>query len=75
MQQNEAHTLYSTLRGDLLRATGHHRRTGTHPGFSTDIHRVHMRTCQRQLGALRQAYRRTQEAIVWQAYAKTWNEA
>jgi hypothetical protein len=75
MSKIEAHSLYARLRGDLLRATCHHRRTGTHPGFSTDIHRVHMRTCQRQLGALRQAYRRTQEAIVWQEYAKTWNEA
>ena len=73
MSQNEAHSLYSRLRGDLLRATRHHRRTGTHPGFSTDIHRVHMRTCQRQLGALRQAYRRTQEAITWEEYKRSWD--
>ena len=71
MSRHDAHSLYGRLRSDLLRATGHHRRAGSHPGFSTDIHRVHLRTCQRQLGALRQAYRRTQEAILWEDYKRT----
>lgn len=70
MSQKEAHTLYGRLRGDLLRATRHHRRSAKHPGFSTDVHRVHLRTCQRQLGALRQAYRRTREALIWEQYAR-----
>lgn len=74
MSRHDAHHLYSRLRGDLLRATRHHRRAEHHPGFSSDIHRSHLRTCQRQLGALRQAYRRTQEAIMWEEYAKTWEE-
>jgi hypothetical protein len=69
MSQEHDTGLYERLRGDMLRASMHHRRQGRHPGFSTDIHRSHLRTCQRQLGALRQAYRRTQEAIAWQQYA------
>ncbi|MDB5095697.1 MAG: hypothetical protein JWM80_118 [Cyanobacteria bacterium RYN_339] len=75
MTEKEAIGLYGRLRGDMLRATQHHRRSSSHPGFSTDIHRSHLRTCQRQLGALRQAYRRTQEAIAWQQYANTWYDA
>jgi hypothetical protein len=75
MKEAEALSLYSRLRGDMLRASLHHRRHSGHPGFSTDIHRSHLRTCQRQLGALRQAYRRTQEAIAWQQYANTWYDA
>jgi hypothetical protein len=60
--------LYGRLRRDMLRATMHHRRAGGHPGFSTDIHRSHLRTCQRQLGALRQAYRRRLVVVAWEQY-------
>lgn len=74
MDNDEATQLYARLRGDLLRASTHHRRGANHPGFSTDIHRIHLRTCQRQLGALRQAYRRTQEAILWEEYKRGWDE-
>ena len=68
MSRTDATMLYHRLREDLLRTTVHHRRGAKHPGFSTDVHRSHLRTCQRQMGALRQAYRRTQEQIAWEAF-------
>lgn len=66
----EALALYRRLRGDLLRATHHHRRAATPTGFATDIHRTHLDVCQRQLGALRQAWRRTRSASRWNTYAR-----
>ena len=72
MSRHESNSLYTQLRQDLLRASTHHRRSATHPGFATDIHRSHLRTTQRQLGALRQAYRRTQEALLWEQYERDW---
>lgn len=66
----ESRDLYRRLRDDLLRATRHHRTRAAHPGFATDIHRTHLDVCRRQLGALRQAYRRTRNAARWNAYAR-----
>lgn len=66
----DATALYRRLRGDLLRATQHHRRAGRPAGFATDIHLTHLEVCRRQLGALRQAYRRTRNAARWNAYAQ-----
>lgn len=60
--------LYTQLRKDLLRACRHHRRATKHPHLANDIHESYLSTCQRQLGALRQAYRRTQEAQAWEKY-------
>ena len=65
----DATDLYRRLRGDLLRATAHHRTRAAHPGFATDVHRTHLDVCRRQLGALRQAWRRTSGAARWNAYA------
>ena len=65
----ESHDLYRRLRDDLLRATTHHRVRAAHPGYASDIHRTHLEVCRRQLGALRQAYRRTHQAARWNAYA------
>ena len=62
MAPTEAQALYRRLRGDLLRATHHHRTRAAHPGFATDIHRTHLDVCRRQLGALRQAWRRNRNA-------------
>ena len=66
MQPNQ--NLYQRLRQDLLRSARHHRRSMGHPAFATDLHESHLHTCQRQLGALRQAYRRTQETLAWEQY-------
>ncbi len=66
----ESRDLYRRLRNDLLRATRHHRRHVAHPGFATDIHRTHLEVCRRQLGALRQAYRRTRNAARWNEYVR-----
>ncbi|MOA61431.1 hypothetical protein D3C78_1865720 [compost metagenome] len=47
-----------------------HRKAHRHPAMVGDHHRAHLMTTQRQLGALRQAYRRTQEAIAWERYKR-----
>jgi hypothetical protein len=52
---------YRRQRNDLLGAADRHRRAETPASFSTDIHRSHLDVCRRQLGALRQAFRRTRE--------------
>jgi hypothetical protein len=65
-----AHTLYRQLRGDLLRAATRHRRAVCHPDLLTDVHRSHLDVCRRQLGALRQAWRRTREAAEWNRYVR-----
>lgn len=62
--------LYQRLRQQLLQEVLRHRASGRVQGVVGEAHRMHRRTCQRQLGALRQAYRRTQEAAAWAAYAQ-----
>lgn len=62
--------LYRRLREQLLQEVLRHRTSGVVQGLVGEAHRMHRRTCQRQLGALRQAYRRTQEAASWAAYAQ-----
>lgn len=69
MQPNQ--NLYQRLRQDLLRSAKHHRKVMKYPTFATDLHESHLHTCQRQLGALRQAYRRTQEALAWEQYKRS----
>lgn len=66
----EALVRYRRLRGDLLRKTHRHRRATTPAGFATDIHQMHLDVFQRQLGALRQAWRRTNNATRWTARAR-----
>lgn len=61
---SEALVLYRHLRGELLRATAHHRRQ---PG---EAHRGHLAAHRAQLGALRRAWRGTCEAARWNAYAR-----
>lgn len=63
--------LYHRLRQQLLKEVLRHRQGSAHPGLVGDAHQMHRRTCQRQMGALRQAYRRTTEAAAWQAYAQS----
>lgn len=63
-------SLYTRLRSDLLQAARHHRHAARHPGFATDIHASHLAVCRRQLGALRQAYHRTQAVTRWNDYAR-----
>jgi hypothetical protein len=67
--------LYSRLRQDLLKAAKHHRRAVLHPAFIGDLHARELVVCQRQLGALRQAYHRTQEAIAWETYLSAREDA
>lgn len=71
MKRIDAAMLYATLRKDLLKAARVHRRAHRHPGIVGDHHKSHLATCQRQLGALRQAYRRTQEAVAWERYKRS----
>lgn len=70
MQKVDARLLYRSLRRELLKATELHRHARRHPGIVGDHHQSHLVTCQRQLGALRQAYRRTQEAVAWERYKR-----
>jgi hypothetical protein len=70
MEREANRSLYTRLRGDLLKAAAHHRRARRSPHLIEDLHRTHLLTCQRQLGALRQAYRRTQEAIAWERFKR-----
>lgn len=63
--------LYRELRQGLLRSAKHHRRAAGHPHLARDLHDSHLHTVQRKLGALRQAYRRTQEAIAWEHYRRS----
>jgi hypothetical protein len=70
MERTDATGLYARLRRDLLRSAAHHRRARRHQHVIEDVHRSHLLTCQRQLGALRQAYRRTQEAIAWERFKR-----
>jgi hypothetical protein len=65
-----ARTMYRQLRSDLLRAATRHRRAVCHPDLLTDVHRSHLDVCRRQLGALRQAWRRTREACAWNRYVR-----
>lgn len=67
-EDRSAQALYRRLRGDLLRTATRHRRAVRHPDLVTDVHRSHLEICRRQLGALRQAYRRTCEAAAWNRY-------
>lgn len=68
MGRQEASLLYANLRRTYLSAAAHHRRAAAHPALLPDAHRIALANCQRQLGALRQAYRRTREAIAWRQY-------
>ena len=70
MQKTDSRLLYASLRQELLKATAMHRRAHRHPAMVGDHHQSHLVTTQRQLGALRQAYRRTQEAIAWERYKR-----
>ena len=70
MTTNDSRLLYASLRQELLKATAMHRKAHRHPAMVGDHHRAHLMTTQRQLGALRQAYRRTQEAIAWERYKR-----
>lgn len=70
METKSSALMYTQLRKDLLRASAHHRRAIGERMYAADIHRSYLRTCQRQLGALRQAYRRTQEAVAWERYKR-----
>lgn len=63
-----ASALYHRLRAQLLGEVLRHRQGAALPGLPGQAHQMHHRTTQRQLGALRQAYRRTQEAAAWRAY-------
>ena len=69
-QRLDARLMYKSLRRELLKATKLHRTARCHPGITGDHHQSHLATCQRQLGALRQAYRRTQEAVAWERYKR-----
>jgi hypothetical protein len=71
MKKVDAAMLYASLRKDLLKSASIHRRANRHPLIVGDHHQSHLVTCQRQLGALRQAYRRTQEAIAWERYKRS----
>ena len=71
MRRVDANLLYASLRGELLRAARHHRNAQQHPHLARELHVGHLRNCQRQLGALRQAYRRTQEAVAWEQYKRS----
>lgn len=68
MGHTEAGLLYARLRQELLYAAAHHRRSAAHPALVRETHRRELSNCQRQLGALRQAYRRTREAIAWRQF-------
>ena len=70
MQKLDASLMYRSLRRELLKATALHRHARRHPGIVGDHHQSHLVTTQRQLGALRQAYRRTQEAVAWEHFKR-----
>lgn len=60
--------LYRQLRRDMLRSAQHHRQRVGREGMLGELHARELAVCQRQLGALRQAYRRTCEAVAWESY-------
>lgn len=70
MTKSETNVLYANLRKELLKTTALHRKAHRHPAMVGDHHQSHLVTVQRQLGALRQAYRRTQEAVAWDGYKR-----
>ncbi|MEB3198695.1 MAG: hypothetical protein VKP62_15975 [Candidatus Sericytochromatia bacterium] len=66
----QASALYRRLRRELLGAALHHRKAFHHPDLVTDMHRSYLDVYRRQLGALRQAYRRTREVAAWNRYVR-----
>lgn len=54
---------YRAKRNGLLQAAARHRQAETPADFTTDVHKSHLDVCRRQLGALRQAFRRNQDVI------------
>lgn len=70
MTKTDSNVLYANLRKELLKTTAMHRKAHRHPAMVGDHHQSHLVTVQRQLGALRQAYRRTQEAVAWERYKR-----
>lgn len=68
LDDHSARTLYQRLRKELLHNAALHRRSQQHPDLASDIHQSYLEISRRQLGALRQAYRRRREISAWNQY-------
>lgn len=75
MSARETNGLYLRLRSELLRTALHHRRSLWGLPWQAEHHRRDLRAAQRQMGALRQAYRRSREVSEWEAYARGRNHS
>lgn len=70
MNDQNAQMLYRRLRKELLQTASLHRRSQRHPDLASDVHLSYLEISRRQLGALRQAYRRRREVSAWNHYVR-----
>lgn len=70
LTDHSAQVLYRRLRKELLQTASLHRRSQRHPDLAGDVHLSYLEISRRQLGALRQAYRRRREINAWNHYVR-----